>query len=137
MSDEGLGVHDEVHAALEKAAADFERSTGPLREVYARLKELTHTSRSSNGMVTVTVGAHGQVVSISLDPRVYRKLSPSELADAIAGQIAVASRQVSARVREVVEPLMPDGLRYEEIFGAGASLEAFFSAPMSAPRERA
>lgn len=123
----GRVVQDGIDAAFDEVAADFDRSVTRWREAYGQLNELSHTSRSADGMVTVTVGSRGQVRSIALDPRVYRKLSPSELADAITKQIAVATGEVSARTRELVEPLMPDGLPVN--LGDGVDLEAFFPKP--------
>ncbi|MCF6476292.1 YbaB/EbfC family nucleoid-associated protein [Nonomuraea sp. MG754425] len=122
-------MQDGIDSAFEEAAADFDRSVSRWREAYGRLNELGHTARSKDGMVTVTVGSRGQVRSITFDPRVYRKLSPSELADAITSQLGAATGEMSARMRELVEPMMPDGLRYEDIFGAEASLDAFFPTP--------
>ncbi|MFC7593238.1 YbaB/EbfC family nucleoid-associated protein [Nonomuraea antimicrobica] len=122
-------MQDGIGTAFEEVAAEFDRSVGRLRAAHDRLNEVSHTARAADGMVTVTVGPRGQVRSITLDPRVYRKLSPSELADTIMDQIGAATGEVSARTRELVEPLMPAGLRYDDIFGSEASLEAFFPTP--------
>ncbi|TDE32651.1 YbaB/EbfC family DNA-binding protein [Nonomuraea mesophila] len=122
-------MQEDIDAALREATADFGRSASRPREVYEQLNELSHTARSADGMVTVTVDARGQVRSLALNPRVYRKLSPTELADAIMGQIRAATREVSAKTQELVEPMMPEGIAYDDVFGAGAGLESFFPSP--------
>ncbi|MEV4247455.1 hypothetical protein AB0J63_29065 [Streptosporangium canum] len=72
---------------------------------------------------------------IELDPRVYRKLSPSELSRSILEQIGVAAAEVSAETQRLVGPLVPEGLPYEEIFGEGASFESFLPQPLNLPSE--
>jgi hypothetical protein len=76
MLREELGVREDIDAAFGEVPAGFDRATGRLRETYGRLTELSHAARSA-----VTVGPRGQVGPITMDPRVYRKLSPSEPAD--------------------------------------------------------
>ncbi|WP_242676055.1 hypothetical protein [Streptosporangium minutum] len=91
-------------------------------------------------MVAVTVGSQGQVQGIQLDPRVYRKLSPSELwrselSRSPLEQIGVGAAEVSAETQRLVGPLVPEGLPYEEIFGEGASFESSLPQPSKLPSE--
>ncbi|MGW0805480.1 YbaB/EbfC family nucleoid-associated protein [Nonomuraea sp. NPDC002799] len=122
-------MQDGFDAAFHEVAGEFEQASARLREAYGELSELSHTARSADGMVAVTVGLHGQVRAITLDPRVYRKLTPSHLADAIMDQIGKATSEVSDRMRTLVEPMLPGGLPYDDIFGEDVSLEAFFPKP--------
>ncbi|MCC5578080.1 YbaB/EbfC family nucleoid-associated protein [Microtetraspora sp. AC03309] len=78
-------MSDAREAMIESLTEEYIRA-GPAREMYGRLGELTVTSHSEDGMVTVTVGPRGQVRNIELDPRVYRKSSPSELSHSIKGE---------------------------------------------------
>ncbi|WP_246083806.1 YbaB/EbfC family nucleoid-associated protein [Nonomuraea diastatica] len=122
-------MQEEIDAAFKEATAGFGQSASRMRDVYEQLNELSHAARSADGMVTVIVDSRGQVRSLALDPRVYRKLSPSELADAIMHQVGVAMREVSARTRELVEPMLPEGVPYDDVFGTGAGLKGFFPSP--------
>jgi DNA-binding protein YbaB len=80
--------------------------------------------------VSVTVGPHGRVRGIELNPRVYRTLSPSQLADVIMQQVDQATAAVSEQSRRLLEPLIPDGVPYEEVFGQPATLDAFLPGPV-------
>lgn len=79
-------MSDAYGAMIESLTEEYDKRDGPVREMYGRLSELTVTSHSEDGVVTVTVGPRGQVWNIELDPRVYRKLSPSELSHSIKGE---------------------------------------------------
>ncbi|MBB4937149.1 DNA-binding protein YbaB [Streptosporangium album] len=126
-------MSDEFRMAIDELADEYNRQAAQLRETYGKLNELTVTARSDDGMVTVTVGPRGQVQNIELDPRVYRKLSSSELSRSIMEQIGVATGEVSARTQELMAPFVPDGLPYEELFGEGASFESFLPQSVNLP----
>ncbi|MGV9772977.1 YbaB/EbfC family nucleoid-associated protein [Streptosporangium sp. NPDC003464] len=128
---------DEFRAVMDGLVEDYNRQAGQLREMYGKLSELTATARSEDRMVTVTVGARGQVRDIQFDPRVYRKLSPSELAQSVMDQIGAATAEVAERTRELMAPFVPEGLPYEEIFGEGADFASFLPQPVEPlPEER-
>ncbi|GGO76963.1 YbaB/EbfC family nucleoid-associated protein [Nonomuraea cavernae] len=130
-------MSDEFRLAIEELAGEYNRQAAQVREAYAKLTELSAVGRSADGMVTVTVGPRGQVCDLRLDPRAYRKLSPSELASSIMEQIGVATAEVAERTKELMAPLVPAGLAYEDVFGEGASLESFLPQPLELlPDER-
>ncbi|GAT67602.1 DNA-binding protein [Planomonospora sphaerica] len=116
---------DEFRAAMDGLAAEYDRQAERLREVYGRLGELSATACSRDRMVTVTVGPRGRVQKIEFDPRVYRRLSPSELAQTIMEQIDAATAEVAEGTRELMAPFVPEGLPYEEVFGEGVDLASF------------
>ncbi|MEV0590889.1 YbaB/EbfC family nucleoid-associated protein [Nonomuraea cavernae] len=126
-------MSDEFRSAVEELAAEYNRQAVHLREAYGKLTTLSAVGKSDDGMVTVTVGPRGQVRDIVLNPRVYRKLSPSELSQSIMKQISVATSEVAERTKELMGPFVPEGLPYEDIFGDGAGLEAFLPQPVEFP----
>ncbi len=83
-------------------------------------------------MISVTVGPQGQLRDIRLNPRVYRHLPPSELANAITEQAGRAAADATERRRQLMAPLMPEELPYDEVFGQGVSLDAFLPPPVDA-----
>ncbi|WP_433382336.1 YbaB/EbfC family nucleoid-associated protein [Streptosporangium sp. CA-115845] len=127
---------DKFRVAFEELAEEYARQAEQLREMYAKLGELTATAQSNDHMVTVTVGLNGQIRSIEFDPRVYRKLSPSELSQSIIEQIGLAVGEVSERTRELMEPFAPEGLPYDELFGEQASFESFLPANLPSEERR-
>ncbi|MGV9303783.1 MULTISPECIES: YbaB/EbfC family nucleoid-associated protein [unclassified Nonomuraea] len=123
---------DEFSATLSELTEEYERQARRIKEAYAELNKVEVSVQSDDEMVTVTVGPRGQVRRIELNPRVYRRLSPTELANAITEQITRATAAVADRSRELVGPLLPEGLPYEEIFGEGADLDSLLPYPGSA-----
>ncbi|GLX00104.1 YbaB/EbfC family nucleoid-associated protein [Microtetraspora sp. NBRC 16547] len=121
---------DAFGATIEDLAAQYNEQIRHVREMYGRRNELASEAWSPDGLVGVTVGPHGQVRAIELNPRVYRKLSPSELAQSIMEQIGRATAVVSQQAKELMEPFMPADLPYEEIFGENVNLDAFLPQPV-------
>ncbi|MFG3437181.1 YbaB/EbfC family nucleoid-associated protein [Nonomuraea sp. NPDC047897] len=117
-------------AEISQLAGEIDEQVARIREAYRELATIEHTARSADGMVSVTVGRHGQVHDIQLNPRVYRTLSASELADAIMQQINKGTAAVTEQSMQLLKPLMPEGVPHEDVFGAGATLDAFFPSPV-------
>jgi len=112
-------------ASVEELAKQVNEQISRVRETYGALDAVQATKTSSDGMISVTVGSQGRLRDLRLDPRVYRKLSTSELADAIMVQIRRATADVDEQRRRLMEPLMPEGLPYEQVFGERVTLDAF------------
>ncbi|WP_327087372.1 YbaB/EbfC family nucleoid-associated protein [Nonomuraea sp. NBC_01738] len=126
-------MNDDFRLTVEGLAKEYNRQVGELRTAYGKVSELTGLAETRDGMVRVSVGPRGQVQDITLDPRVYRKLSPSQLAHAILEQIGAATEQVADRTRELMAPFMPAGLPLEQVLGEGASVESFLPQPVTPP----
>ncbi|MFI6501720.1 YbaB/EbfC family nucleoid-associated protein [Nonomuraea typhae] len=123
---------DAFRSVIEELTEQHNKQLAAIRETYDRLHDLESTVKSSDGMISIVVGANGQVRSIDFNPRVYQKLSPSELSDAITTLIAQATGDVAERTKELIGPLIPDDLPLEEVFGTDVSLDAFLPQPVEA-----
>ncbi|MFE3453947.1 YbaB/EbfC family nucleoid-associated protein [Nonomuraea sp. NPDC059194] len=123
-------MSEEFRLAIEDMAKEYNRQAEQLKQAYAKLRETTAVGKSDDGMVTVTVGPRGQVQNIEFNPRVYGKLSPSELAYSILEQISAASGEVAERTKELMSPFVPEGLPYEEFFGDDVSLDSLLPQPI-------
>ncbi|GAA3714844.1 hypothetical protein GCM10022224_095600 [Nonomuraea antimicrobica] len=119
---------DESWRLLEQLVQEVNQQTEQLKEMQRKARELSATATSEDGMVTVTVGPRGEVRTIEFDPRVYRRLSPSELSACVVEQIGHATRQVSAGMKELMEPFVPD-LPFDDLFGEGTDFESFLPRP--------
>ncbi|MEV0236000.1 YbaB/EbfC family nucleoid-associated protein [Nonomuraea sp. NPDC050786] len=125
---------DESWRLLEQLVQEVNQQTEQLRKMQEKVGELSATATSKDGMVTVTVGPRGEVRTIDFDPRVYRKLSPSELSAVIVEQIGRATSEVSAGMKELMEPFVPN-LPFEDLFGEGTDFASFLPQP-STPEPR-
>lgn len=99
----------EPDAPLGTPGDDYAKRIEQLKEMRRELAEVGATAKRPDGLVTVVVGAQGQVKDIRLDPRVYRKLDSGELAAAIMELISQASAEVSKQMRTIMTPFMPGG----------------------------
>ncbi|MEU8355549.1 YbaB/EbfC family nucleoid-associated protein [Nonomuraea sp. NPDC048882] len=119
-------------ATVEELAGRVDQQVRRVREAYEEINAIESTATSPDGLIQVTVGPQGQVRSIDLNARVYRKLSAKELADALMRQIDRATADVTERRRRLMEPLMPEGLPYDQVFGENVTLDAFLPSPVDA-----
>ncbi|MFB4278023.1 MULTISPECIES: YbaB/EbfC family nucleoid-associated protein [unclassified Nonomuraea] len=76
-------------------------------ELHARAKAVQATETSRDGLVSVTVGARGELVRIDLDPRIYRRPDARGLADTIAETARRAAATAQERVMKIFEPVIP------------------------------
>ncbi|MFC6558883.1 YbaB/EbfC family nucleoid-associated protein [Nonomuraea cavernae] len=119
----------EFISSPEALAVEYDRHLKQVADAYGELNELTVSTRSDDGMITVTVGPRGQVRKITLNPRVSRVLEPSELAQALMEQIGQAASAVAERSRELLDPLLPDDLPYGGTLGDHPNLAELLPRP--------
>ncbi|MEV0198165.1 YbaB/EbfC family nucleoid-associated protein [Nonomuraea sp. NPDC050691] len=124
-------MHDDLQATIESLVEEYGRQFREVNEAHARLSEVTATV--SNGDVTVTAGPQGRIDEIVFHPRVYGRLSPTELARAVQEQIARAQAEVAERSHEIMAPLMPEGLDDEDLAGGAFDLGALLPDPPVPP----
>lgn len=94
-------------ALVEGLRATAERLAGEGPELQRRARAVQVTEKSRDGLVTVTVGARGELIRLDLDPRIYRRPDSRELADTITSAIHRAAAAAQERVLDVFEPLVP------------------------------
>lgn len=98
-------------AALQEQAdelkADFERLMAEGPAVAARAREVAVTRKSRDGLVSVTVGARGELVQLDLDPRIYRRPDSRDLADSIVETVQAAAAEAQEQVVEVLSSVVP------------------------------
>jgi len=88
------GVADRLSGQLERVR----RGLGDLKR---DLNAITATGKSADGYVKATVGFRGQLLSLDLDPRIYRRPDSKGLAEAIVAAVRQAALDAAARVDEV------------------------------------
>lgn len=97
--------------------------TGRLAE-YARLAEqvkamqdgvqgLRGTGYSADGLVTAVVGGRGELLELSLDPRIYREPNAAELAARIVAAVHEAAEEAEQEATRLAAKLLPRDRRDE------------------------
>nr|WP_311131917.1 YbaB/EbfC family nucleoid-associated protein [Nonomuraea gerenzanensis] len=76
-------------------------------ELHTKAKAVQATETSRDGLVSVTVGARGELIRLDLDPRIYRRPDARALADTIAETARRAAETARERVIEIFEPVIP------------------------------
>jgi DNA-binding protein YbaB len=72
--------------------ADYERLAEDVRTMQERMAAIRVTADSDDGLISATVGGAGELIELWLDPRVYRTLDSSALAESITGTIHRAAQ---------------------------------------------
>ncbi|TMR99647.1 YbaB/EbfC family nucleoid-associated protein [Nonomuraea basaltis] len=99
-------------AAAMRAYADelrdmFQRINDAGLELHAEARAVQITEKSRDGLVSVTVGARGQIVGLDLDPRIYRRTDARHLADTIIDTVHRAAARAQERIAEIFDPVIP------------------------------
>jgi DNA-binding protein YbaB len=108
----GEPLSEEMEAAGLRIYAD------ELRDAFLRMNEealtlheqgraVRVTEKSLDGLVAATVGARGELLSLDIDPRVFRRPDSRHLADTITETVNKAAAKAREQVVEIFEPLIP------------------------------
>lgn len=109
-------------AQVEELLADYRRSREQLSDVHRKLATLQASATSEDDLVTVTVGAQGQLTELVIVDSAYRKLRPHELAATIVNLTAKAAAKVSRAVGEAIAPVLPPDADPEALLRGTADL---------------
>lgn len=76
-----------MQAHLDGLMEQYRAKRSQLQDLQRQMGSAEATVTAAGGMVTVKVGAQGRLTGLEFDPRVYRKLSPSELAGCVLAAV--------------------------------------------------
>jgi DNA-binding protein YbaB len=100
---------DELQAQVTQVSANHHERLADIQRRQRLAGQVTATAGSRNGMVSVEVGAQGQLLGLKLDPAVYERLSPQRLAAAVKELAKAATANAAGQVREIMAPVLPPG----------------------------
>lgn len=107
-----MAVDRETVRAMQVQAEELtdrlHRMTGALTELQEKVREVSVTAVSRDGLVRVTVGSDGKPRDLQLDSRIYRSADSARLAATILDTIAVAAEEARERVVELCRPFVPE-----------------------------
>ena len=109
-------------AQVEEMLAGYRRSREQLGAVHRTLANLRASATSEDGLVTVTVGAQGQLHELVIVDSAYRKLRPHELAATIVALSEAATAHVSRAAGEALAPVLPADTDPEALLRGTADL---------------
>src|SRR4051794_38187295 len=95
-------------AAARALAEELEGRLQRLIEEGPKIKEravaLQVTEKSTDGLISVTVGPNGQLIRLDIDPRIYRRPDARALADAITETIKRAGTKAREEIVGMFAP---------------------------------
>ena len=97
----------EWQAHIDDLLERYRQQRDQLGELRRAADEATATVTAEDEMIKVTVGPHGRLAGLEFNPRVYRRLSPSELAAAVLAAVDEARSQADGKVRAALTPVRP------------------------------
>jgi DNA-binding protein YbaB len=80
-----------------------------LRTVQERLEDVRVTVESDDGLIVATLGGRGELLTLDLDPRIYRTPDSRALATAITATIRRAREQVAERAAALTRHALRPG----------------------------
>jgi DNA-binding protein YbaB len=102
-------VNYDFQRQMDDMAADFQERRSRARELRKQLSAVTGSARSRDGMISVEVGAQGQLRGVWFDPGLFDRQSPQRLAAAIMELAGIATAEAARKVQEVMAPVLPAG----------------------------
>jgi hypothetical protein len=117
-----VAVEVDHRAQVDELLAEYRRSREQLGAVHRTLATIQESATSADGLVTATVGAHGQLVGLVIVESAYRKLRPHELAQRIVELTAAATAKVTRAASEAIAPVLPRGTDPEALLRGTADL---------------
>ncbi|WP_414945014.1 YbaB/EbfC family nucleoid-associated protein [Amycolatopsis sp. cmx-11-32] len=87
--------------------AGYARTEQRLRDQQRRMAEVRATAESEDELISATVGGHGELVELRLDPRVFRVPDSAGLARAITGTIHRAAELAQEEGFAIIEEHFP------------------------------
>jgi DNA-binding protein YbaB len=115
----------ELWARYDQLLTTFERTRRQLGEVQEKAATLSGSATSKDGMVTATVGPRGTLTALTFHARALRRLSPTELAEAVVATVQQATDDVQAKAAQLYQPFLPKRADYAELLRGEVDLSAY------------
>jgi DNA-binding protein YbaB len=107
---------------IDELTAEYRKRRAKTGELQRKLKEITATATAPRSVVKVSVGAQGDVRDIEFPTGAYKRMAPAELTAALLATIADAKQKALEMVRELMEPELPKGSKFIDIFTGKAEM---------------
>jgi DNA-binding protein YbaB len=99
---------DGVFVSPDGQQSELDELERDMRKLRTALTDVRATGESADGYVVATVGGRGELLELSLDPRIYRTQDSDALADDILAAVRAAAErageQVFTAARKLLDP---------------------------------
>ncbi|GIG57048.1 hypothetical protein Lfu02_14200 [Longispora fulva] len=87
--------------------SDLRKSLGAINDTHRRMAEVSAVAWSDDRMIKAVVGPRGHLISLEIDPRIYRKPNSTALAATIVATVRQAVEEALAKTQEIVDAAVP------------------------------
>lgn len=101
---------------IEELTAEYERRRARTADLHRKLREITGTATAPRGVVKVTTGIQGEVRHIEFPTGAYKRMAPAELTATLLTTIGAAREKALTMVAELMEPELPKGSNFIDVF---------------------
>ncbi|MEV7929393.1 MULTISPECIES: YbaB/EbfC family nucleoid-associated protein [unclassified Kitasatospora] len=112
---------------IEQAMAALEEQQAKMAVAAKELQAATASVTSKDRMVTATVGAQGQVVSLVFHTTAYRSMAPAQLGQVLADVLNTARADIGERVAETMGAFSGLGEALRASMTGGTELDDLFA----------
>jgi DNA-binding protein YbaB len=98
-----------LRARFDEVYGQYQRLRSGMDELQQKLAALQVTAESEDGHVRATVGPRGQLVKLTLDPRIYREGDADVLGRKITETVQRATELSTDQVQRLVADYLPAG----------------------------
>lgn len=131
-------ANERLRAQLDHLLGQYDALRKSLSDAHASMRAVRGRAESDDHLISATVDSHGKLSALQFDPKVYRKLSPSQLAEVVVDVARRAEADAAEQLAAVLAPMLPDGVPVADLVrgdmgwdGAealtGASLEQWWN----------
>jgi hypothetical protein len=116
---------------LANALDDFERRTAETTDRQQQLNALSASATAPRQVVSITLGARGELTDVHFPTSAYKRMPPAELAAVILRTAEEARSKLMKQTAELLAPTLPAGLSAEDLLGGKVNAKDFLSRMMS------
>src|SRR5262249_58481729 len=102
----------QLRARMEELLGEYEQLRRNMSAARDRMRAMSGSASTTDGTVKVRVDSNARLTGLEIDPKAYRRFSPSQLAEEIQRLYREATNDVAARVGEAMAPFLPPAPPY-------------------------
>jgi hypothetical protein len=92
---------------VEELLADYRRTREQLASVHKTLLSIKESVTSQDGLITATVGPHGNLLGLVIAEAAYQRYRAAELAREVLRTVTAASGRAAERANATLLPVLP------------------------------
>jgi DNA-binding protein YbaB len=110
---------------MEELLGQYEQLKHNMSAARERMRAMSGSASSTDGSIKVGVDSNARLARLEIDPKAYRRFSPSQLAEEILRLHREATKDVTRRVGDVMAPFLPAGISYDDLVTGEADVSTW------------